>query len=370
MATKIKTPIMLAVLALLACACTEKRDSLILPEGDLAITSFSINGVEAVTDSIVGQLYVTLPAGTDLSALAPQVSVSEGASVSPASGETIDFRGRTVNYRVTYGNAYRDYAVRILKAKGSKIGFIGWEDAVSNASAETAWNWLSSQYGDEAEYVSLWDLQTGTKDIYEYGTLWYYTDADGNSGWALPFRAAEAPLTAVVKDYLQEGGNLLLTGFSVRWVENLGLSDDGRPANNLYGHENKTLTADEGIAPSQPGHALFEGLETDENGVIPLVQSGATIDNNTAVWYLKDWGGYENSFDEWREATGGTELATDVVDGDANRVTACEFAPTASHRGRAICIGIGTYQWLDDGSNSYAGNIKQLTINALEYLLK
>lgn len=367
MATNIKYGVFLLVLSLFCAACEQPRESIVLPTDELEIESFSVNGTEAIKDSALNSLYVIMPAGTDLTALAPEIVITDGATVVPASGETVDFSHKTVNYRVSYGNVYRDYIVKVIKETGSKIGFIGWEDAPSSTNAEIAWAWMQQQYSGNAEYVSLWDLQTGVKDIYDYCMLWYYTDAwDGS--WDLPFRAKEPPLVAFMKEYLENGGNLLLTGFSSQWVTTLDITADGKPVNNIYGHENKLLSTAEGIAPASSGHPLFAGLQTDENGVIPLM-SAETINNNTAVWYLKDWGGYDNSLAVWRDATGGMELATDIVDGDAIRVTAAEFAPNSERRGRVLTIGVGTYEWLRSG-NDYDANIKQLTINAIEYLRK
>ncbi|MCL2317034.1 MAG: DUF11 domain-containing protein, partial [Actinomycetia bacterium] len=56
------------------------------------ITRFTVNGVDGVIDQTNHTIIVTLPAGSDLSALAPQIAF-DGASVSPASGETRDFSG-------------------------------------------------------------------------------------------------------------------------------------------------------------------------------------------------------------------------------------------------------------------------------------
>lgn len=354
---------------LLITSCEQQRESLELPS-EVGITFFSINGSAGIMDSVNNYIFVTLPSGTDLSDLQPEISISKGAVVCPGNGESVDFNHRLINYRVSSGNLYHDYIVKVIKETGNKIGFIGWEDSPYTEKQQAAFQWLSETYGYQAEYVSLWDIQTEAKDIYDYGVIWFYSDATGTD-WKLPFRAYEEPLTARVIEYLTNGGNLLLTSFPVQWVQTLGITADEKNVNNLYGYENKVITSDEGLhVGNQAHHPIFEGLVQEGTSFIPLMGSGATIQNNTAVWYLASWGEYDNSLANWRDATGGTDLATDIVDGDAVRVVAAEFPASITRKGKTICIGSGFYEWAVQGSNPYSDNIEKLTSNAINYLNK
>jgi hypothetical protein len=119
------------VMALSWVACEEStRDSLDL-SGDVQITSFAANGAQATITEQTNQIKLMLPVGTDLSALSPVIELSEGAVVSPASGETRDFTA-PVTYLVTNGNLYAKYKVtaEIITAKitrftiGNYIGTI------------------------------------------------------------------------------------------------------------------------------------------------------------------------------------------------------------------------------------------------------
>lgn len=55
-------------------------------------------------DGINHTVSVTMPSGTNLSALAPAITVSTGATINPASGELVDFSAGPVNYTVTAQN--------------------------------------------------------------------------------------------------------------------------------------------------------------------------------------------------------------------------------------------------------------------------
>jgi hypothetical protein len=94
--TAIQTIFAIGVIITLISGCNQ-FDS--IPKSvEKAITAFSINGVEG---SINGtNISITLPAGTAIADLVPEITVSPKATVSPASGEAQDFTG-PVSYTVT-----------------------------------------------------------------------------------------------------------------------------------------------------------------------------------------------------------------------------------------------------------------------------
>ena len=65
------------------------------------ISSFTISGVSGEISNAAGIINVSLPYGTDRSALSPVIAVSGGATVSPASGVARDFSSGSVTYTVT-----------------------------------------------------------------------------------------------------------------------------------------------------------------------------------------------------------------------------------------------------------------------------
>lgn len=54
------------------------------------ISAFIVNGVSGVINDTTGTITVTLPYGTDLTALKPAITLKGAVSVSPASGEKVD----------------------------------------------------------------------------------------------------------------------------------------------------------------------------------------------------------------------------------------------------------------------------------------
>lgn len=77
-------------------------DTPVTPVTGAKITAFSVLGVDGVIDQSAGTITVTLPAGTDVTAVAPSVTVTAGAVVSPVSGQVVNLTAPVV-YTVTLG---------------------------------------------------------------------------------------------------------------------------------------------------------------------------------------------------------------------------------------------------------------------------
>lgn len=65
-----------------------------------AITSFSINSINATINETAKTVMITLPTGTDVSSLSPTIVISDNATISPNSDVAQDFSG-PVQYTVT-----------------------------------------------------------------------------------------------------------------------------------------------------------------------------------------------------------------------------------------------------------------------------
>ena len=77
------------------------------------ITGFSVLGVGGVIDQSAGIITVTLPAGTNVTAVAPVVTVPAGAVVSPVSGEVVNLSS-PLTYTVTLGAESKSYTVTVI----------------------------------------------------------------------------------------------------------------------------------------------------------------------------------------------------------------------------------------------------------------
>ena len=77
------------------------------------ITGFSVLGVDGVIDQSAGIITVTLPAGTNVTAVAPVVTVPAGSVVSPVSGEVVNLTS-PLTYTVTLGAESKSYTVTVI----------------------------------------------------------------------------------------------------------------------------------------------------------------------------------------------------------------------------------------------------------------
>jgi hypothetical protein len=120
-------------------SCDDKEPATTDPYLDyLNINSFTINGVEGEIDHKNAVITVdNLPMGTNVSSLAPEIEVAEGAEVSPASSVAVNF-GSTQQYTVVKGNRYRVYKVTVSVAKVQIVKFsINGHDGVIDNYGKT-----------------------------------------------------------------------------------------------------------------------------------------------------------------------------------------------------------------------------------------
>ncbi|MFV0331889.1 MAG: DUF5018 domain-containing protein [Dysgonomonas sp.] len=104
------------------------------------ITEFSIDGVNGSIDENLLTIDLTMPFGTDITSLKPSVKVSSKATVSPASGATVDFTS-PVAYVVTAEDGSKvDYAVKVEVVKNTEAQILTFElaglDPVITASVD------------------------------------------------------------------------------------------------------------------------------------------------------------------------------------------------------------------------------------------
>ena len=87
-------------------------DTPVTPATGAKITAFSVLGVDGVINQSAGTITVTLPDGTDVTAVAPSVTVTAGAVVSPVSGEVVNLTAPVI-YTVTLGEETSRYTVTV-----------------------------------------------------------------------------------------------------------------------------------------------------------------------------------------------------------------------------------------------------------------
>lgn len=167
---------------------------------------------------------------------------------------------------------------------------------------------------------------------------WHHVDSK-----ELPGAMTRPEVVGAIRDYLSGGGGLLLSGYAVQYVVDLGLEDT--PPSTIS-HEPRTADG-WGYRQRQGGHAAFSGLDS----TFITVSGNARSDNFVAWW--DDPGAFS-----------GTWLA-DTHDG-GGKVAAGEYTLGAGH---VLVTGAGAFTWGNEGRpNQSAATLSRFANNMLEYL--
>lgn len=250
-----------------------------------------------------------------------------------------------------------------------------------NSEEKTAYDWLVSEYGDYAGYVSVASINDGF-DLSHCKLIWSHLHIDGgvdltedgvtyyNTG-AIERRYPELK-TAVEKKinplYFDSGLSLLMTRYATILPGFLGFA----VPNNCWGGTEaspETATGAWTIAATV-SHALYDGLASEFPASIATNNAGYGYTNSTAQFHIgSDWGGYADDA-AWTSATKGTILGK----GGDGAVSVWEFEPEYEVRGKILCIGSGCYDWSYEKDGEVIANdcdaVRTLTKNAIEYLIK
>ena len=168
---------------------------------------------------------------------------------------------------------------------------------------------------------------------------------------------------------------MLLSRGALRYIvkDRWAISMDGRDPNNQFRSEDSQTVTEKpwGFSIEGISHEIFDGLVTEDNSNIYLINTGYHIFNWVFQWCI-DWEPYWG-IEGWRQQTGAIELGYDVS--NHNAVPIAEFPSRqigGNSSGKVICIGMAAYDWHDEkqSDNQYRGNIEKLTSNALDYLSK
>ena len=101
------------------------------------ITAFVVANVNGVIDQSTGQITVVVPNGTDVTALKPAVAVSDGATVTPSSGATVNFTDAVV-YTVKSASGETKQYVVTVKVQEASVSDSLW-DQITNPEGDRSW---------------------------------------------------------------------------------------------------------------------------------------------------------------------------------------------------------------------------------------
>ena len=340
------------------------------------ITSFKIGDVAGIINNSAKTIVLTVPEGTNLTALQPTIVLSEGVTITPVSGATIDFSS-PVTFTVTNGTASAVYTVTVsVPVEGIQVAFLGTaasRGAITNMDEKAACDWLFANYRG-ARYLSFSEIVAGA-DLTTINVIWWHYDSEQ----ILPPSALNPVVIAALRSYRTNGGNLLLTTFASQYVDALGIVPAGKGPNNVFGEFLPAGGVDNnswGMSfMGHEDHPVFQGLETFQTGKANLLQGGTYRLNHTAWWFLPEWGGYGDGAG-WRSQTGGTNLASETWDDALNgRVTIAEWNTAGDPD--VVIISMGAYDWYNEANaagnpsqpNGFITNIQTLTLNSINYLI-
>jgi hypothetical protein len=388
------------------------------------ISAFSINGVTGIIDNAAESILVVLPAGTDASALIPEITIPEGQTVDPASGVAQDFSSGPVNYTVTnVENLTKTYAVTAEVIAPTKYAFLGLDDSIENTvddDAKAAATWMRDTYGDDFKYIQISQLTAAEIAEVKVAMLYYLTPAEDLGFFAtatdvstmLPSELRPGAAQAeILKSWVKGGGDMLIAGDPTPFIFSLGrvpanfgqprapgnyvysefgcagstgCIDTGKPANDIWGLGMRPANNSQ----DRQGDAIFNGL-TFENGEFLALQNSATREVRL-IW----WQHFDNILNPsccgqdaalfFEQTFSATKYGTLSFVGDAFGYGAIEWKRTDQANDANFDAQIGTdfkghvfsientiigYEWDSNGTvNDFQSNIETFTKNIIDYL--
>lgn len=343
------------------------------------ITSFRLNDryVGVINDE-ARTITVNVPTTADVTNMVPTIVTTDGATVTPPSGQAVDFTD-PVEFTVTYRTATTVYTVTVTQSDSPLAAYVGLAATIDglNPEEKEAATWMVNNVPG-AQYVSFADIAAGNADLSECKVIWWHMHVEGGIDNMDKFDAAAPDAVSavpVLQDYYNNGGNFLLTRYATYYAVKIGATKDGANPNNCWGQSEETGEITTGpwnffVSDGQENHPLYQGVTSTADGrtCVYTCDSGYRITNSTAQWHIgSDWGGYP-TVDDWTANHGAAKLG----EGGDGAVVVWEY-PANQAGARVLCIGSGAYDWysygVDVSGDQYHGNVATMTRNAINYLI-
>ena len=118
------------------------------------ITGFSINGVAGAVNNTTNTITITMPRGTDVTKLAPVIATNGVKSLTPGSGETVDFTN-SVTYTATMEDgSTKTYIVTVYVNKGT-LSDQFWDKMTDFTNQVPWWEYAKHQQSNSS-YPKYW----------------------------------------------------------------------------------------------------------------------------------------------------------------------------------------------------------------------
>ena len=118
------------------------------------ITSFSINGVVGAVNNSANTITITMPRGTDVTKLTPVIATNGVKSLTPGSGETVDFTNAVTYTAVMEDGSSKTYTVTVYVDKGTLADQF-WDKLTDFATQVPWWQYAEKQQST-SKYPKYW----------------------------------------------------------------------------------------------------------------------------------------------------------------------------------------------------------------------
>ena len=118
------------------------------------ITAFSINGVAAAVNNTTNTITITMPRGTDVTKLTPVIATNGVKSLTPGSGETVDFTNAVTYTAAMEDGSSKTYTVTVYVDKGTLADQF-WDKLTDFATQVPWWEYAKHQQST-SKYPKYW----------------------------------------------------------------------------------------------------------------------------------------------------------------------------------------------------------------------
>lgn len=118
------------------------------------ITGFSINGVAGAVNNSTNTITITMPRGTDVTKLTPVIATNGVKSLTPGSGETVDFTNAVTYTAVMEDGSSKTYTVTVYVDKGTLADQF-WDKLTDFANQVPWWQYAEKQQST-SKYPKYW----------------------------------------------------------------------------------------------------------------------------------------------------------------------------------------------------------------------
>ena len=118
------------------------------------ITSFSVSGVVGAVNNTTNTITITLPRGTDVTKLTPVIATNGVKSLTPGSGETVDFTNAVTYTAAMEDGSSKTYTVTVYVDKGTLADQF-WDKLTDFATQVPWWEYAKHQQST-SKYPKYW----------------------------------------------------------------------------------------------------------------------------------------------------------------------------------------------------------------------